>query len=41
MTARDAVTGASHRFAGRGSRIAIDRADAPALLATSFFRRID
>jgi hypothetical protein len=41
VVARGSQTGAEYRFGRRGDRLAVARADGPALIATSFFRRID
>jgi len=41
VVAQGVATGHEYRFGERGSRTVVARADGPALLATSFFRRID
>ncbi|MEZ4584776.1 MAG: hypothetical protein R2909_00035 [Gemmatimonadales bacterium] len=41
VVAQGAATGREYRFQERGSRASVARADGPALLATSFFRRVD
>ncbi|MGE0554169.1 MAG: hypothetical protein AB7R55_12135 [Gemmatimonadales bacterium] len=41
VVAEGAATGREYRFQGRGARAVVARADGPALLATSFFRRVD